>query len=73
MIECSRCGQETPAKFNFCQSCGYRTRDLRTCSIRLGPGVNQMRAEKIDYALWSGNPAVFAKPGALDYDPSLPV
>lgn len=70
MIECSNCHEETPEAFNFCQHCRHKIRDLR--GIRIGAGVSTRFREKRDYFFETGDPAVFAKPGALDYDPRLP-
>lgn len=60
-VPCPRCGEETPERFNFCVSCRHRIRDLR--GIRIGAGVNQRTAEKIEYMLETGDPSVFGKKG----------
>ena len=66
MIPCSHCREMTDDSRNFCIHCGYKIRDL---VIRLGKGTKH--SSSIDYFLDSGDPAVFASPGALDYDPEL--
>ena len=64
---CKHCSERTPETRNFCQHCGHKVRDLK--EIKLGKGTGHTPA--IDIFLDSGDPAVFAKPGALDYDPEL--
>lgn len=70
MIECPNCHEETPESRNFCQHCRHKVRDLR--GIRIGAGVSMRARSKKEYFLETGNPAVYAAPGSLDYDPSLP-
>ncbi len=64
---CDHCNERTPSARNFCQFCGHRTVDLK--KIKFGKGTK--RTPAIDIFLDSGDPAVFASKGALDYDPEL--
>lgn len=70
MIPCPHCGEDTLEKWNFCQHCRHKIRDLR--GIKLGPGISTRAAAKKDYFFETGDPAVYAAPGALDYNPDLP-
>ncbi len=67
MMICSHCQSSTPEARNFCQECGHKIRDLKV--IRFGAGCR--RSPALDYFWESGDPAVFASKGALDFDPSL--
>ena len=66
MITCAHCHEQTPETRNFCVLCGHKVRDLKT--VKLGPGT--IHRPSIDKFWESGDPSVFAKKGALDYDPS---
>lgn len=58
----------TPERLNFCQHCRRAIRDLR--SIRF-VGVRTAEANrKLELFAATGDPAVFAKPGALDFNPA---
>ena len=65
-MTCPHCKEKTPESRNFCIHCGHKVRDLGV--IKLGKGTK--RTPAIDLFLESGDPAVFAKKGALDYKPS---
>ncbi len=67
MITCSHCQEETPEARNFCAYCGHKVRDLKTVKL----GVGTRHTPSIDLFWESGDPAVFAKEDALDFDPSL--
>jgi hypothetical protein len=67
-MTCPTCERETPESRNFCVHCKHRVRDLRGV-IKLGKGTRNVRS--IEKFWETGDPAVFAKPGALDYDPRI--
>ena len=67
MMICPTCFEETPEARNFCIHCDHKVRDLRV--IKLGAGCR--RSSALDYFWETGEPAVFAQKGALDYDPAL--
>ena len=67
-MTCPTCFEDTPESRNFCIHCRHKVRDLRGV-IRLGHGTRNIRS--LDYFWETGDPSVFAKPGAVDYDPAV--
>jgi hypothetical protein len=63
MIKCPTCGARTEERLYFCTTCKHKIRDLR--SIRFGRGT--YTSLKMREFVETGDPAVFAKPGAPDY------
>lgn len=67
MIECRKCGGTTPERRNFCRHCGRAIRDLKGLRVL---GRTAERSRKLELFAATGDPAVFAKPGAPDFNPA---
>lgn len=67
---CPHCAKklEDPRRV-FCPHCKKAIVDLKTIRFM---GDNTLVNAKHEYFWKTGDPAVYAKPGALDYNPSLP-
>ena len=71
-MNCSRCGHvNEESRRLFCQSCGKLLNQEVLKSVRLPGfvGVAHSTSPKIEEFWQTGDPAVFASPGAKDYRP----
>lgn len=65
---CPHCGKNTDSTRVFCEHCKKALIDLKSIKIQGPKGMSR----SMDYFYSTGDPAVFAQPGAPDYDPTLP-
>ena len=68
-MTCPHCDGPVPARRNFCPHCKKVVGDLSRIRINGFTGRSSMSPKMQRY--WeTGDPAVFAKPGAPDYNPA---